>query len=192
VVSLTIRLIAAGGFAYVAARSVALGAILGTVLAVRGHPRPLELLTSLPDRIRALATRAALFPALAMPAAVTSASVTSASLVAASVVAAAEAAGEWASALARGEVPGVLLLSSLLLSPIHRPLEPVLATALTPAAPLGSELFKRAVDVTPVAPQHDSSFSIGQFHQAPRRYERPRRSSFADSTDEVSSTRHTR
>jgi hypothetical protein len=73
----------------------------------------------------AAAVPAASVPAPAVPAAAVAA-------------AAAEAAGEWDSALARGEVPGVLMLLNLLLGPRDRLLDLVLATALAPAAPLRS------------------------------------------------------
>src|SRR5580765_7069375 len=71
-------------------------------------------------------------------AAVPAASVPAPAVTAAVAAAAVEAAGEWDVGVARGEVPGDLMLLNLLLGPIDRPLVLVLTTALAPAAPLRS------------------------------------------------------
>jgi hypothetical protein len=80
---------------------------------------------------------------------VTAAAVTAASVTAASVTAA-DAAGEWDSAPARaGEVRGVVPGVLVLLIPVHRPLDLVLARALTPAAPSSAKALQHSAHDTP-------------------------------------------
>jgi hypothetical protein len=79
--------------------------------------------------VTAAASSTTAVPAAAVPAAAVTATAVTATAGRASVNRAFESA-----------VPGVTLLAGL----IHRPLEPVLAAALAPAVPLGSELFKHA------------------------------------------------
>jgi hypothetical protein len=81
---------------------------------------------------------------------VTAASVTAASVTAASVTAA-DATGEWDSAPARaGEVPGDPVPSVfVLLIPVHRRVDLVLARALTPAAPSAAKPLQHQRHDTP-------------------------------------------
>jgi hypothetical protein len=100
------------------------------------------------------AAAAAVTAAAMTAAAVTAAAVTAAAVTAAAVTAAAvttDAAGEWDSAPARaGEVPSDLVPSVLvLLVPVHRRVDLVLAPALTPAAPSAAKTLQHQRHDTP-------------------------------------------